>query len=121
MPSPSASAAPRMGFARMAPAASGLRPIASFAAAVAMPTPMPGPRTPKPTAMPAARPANSMVRFLSLRGLVRGGVCCFPFSVFLTVAFEGQDEVHEHEEPEHEALDEADEDLEASKGNCEPR
>src|SRR5688572_17867020 len=134
MPSPSASAAPRMRFARMAPAASGLRPIASLAFAVASPTPMPGPRTPKPTAIPAASPANSTgtvllllrgVRVLLLRKFGMRDMLCVCLRrmllVVFPVAFQGEHEVHEDEQAEDEALNEADEDLEAGERDREPR
>src|SRR5207247_3823258 len=71
MPSPSASAAPRIMFVRIAPPASGLRPMASDDAPVRMPMPMPGPMTPKPIAIPAPMAASmflSCAFFCSGRG-----------------------------------------------------
>src|ERR1700737_2679342 len=72
MPSPSASAAPRIMFVRIAPAASGLRPIASDDFAVSMPMPRPGPMTPRPTARPAARPLKSTGVVLLVLNSLRG-------------------------------------------------
>src|ERR1700682_5058279 len=113
MPSPSASAAPRIMFVRIAPAASGLRPIASDDFAVSMPMPIPGPMTPRPTARPAARPWKSMRVSPScyLRGdrfgmlfFVRDtiGVAVTPLLVRFVMRLDREHEVHQDEQREHE-------------------
>src|SRR5258708_6799044 len=133
MPSPSASAAPRIMFVRTAPAASGLRPIASDDFAVRMPMPRPGPMTPRPTARPAARPLKSTDVFLLLlfatrRRLrdavlrVRHGRCrCDSPPRVIVMGFDREHEVHEHQEGEHEALHQPDEHLEPDEREREPR
>src|ERR687898_2384249 len=55
MPIASVSARPRMYGTNIAPAASGLRPIASIARLTPNPSPIPGPMAPRPIARPAAR------------------------------------------------------------------
>src|SRR5437762_2644279 len=141
IPRPSASAAPRIMFVRIAPAASGFRPIASDDFAVRMPMPRPGPMTPRPTARPAARPWKSMRavpllcvfsssryarsgcdRFWMLFGTGDAiGVRVTPLLVRFVVRLDREHEVHENEQREHQPLDETDEHLEPDERQREPR
>src|SRR3954464_11658060 len=127
-PSPSANAAPRMNWARIAGGASGLRPIAVAASPVRMPIPMPGPITPSaarpaprgPSSMSASPPgrpawadADSMT--LSVGGLgPRNGWADVPFrdvlfagaGMLVAVGLDRNDRVHQHQRREDQRLHE---------------
>src|SRR6266542_2683489 len=123
MPSDSAKTTMMMPFVRIAFAASGLRPVASATFEPAMPMPSPAPRTPNPIAMPAPSQARFMPFLLVCSSRVsRFDRALVPFRrVLLAMRLQRQDDVEEHEEREHECLDEAGEKLQSDEGKREAR
>src|SRR6266850_1185963 len=125
MPSDSAKTTMMMPFVRIAFAASGLRPVASATFEPAMPIPRPAPSAPKPIAMPAPSQARLICEPPRELGRVGRGDICFlvhgMLFVLSTVRLERKDDVEEHEEREHERLNEADEQLEPEEREHEAR
>src|ERR1700716_2196870 len=127
MPSDSAKTTMMMPLVRIAFAASGLRPVASATLEPAMPMPSPAPRAPNPIAMPAP----SQAKLIGFPPRELGRVGCFEWGrvcrcgmglvLLATVRFERQDDVEQHEEREHERLDEPDEELESDEREHEAR